>query len=218
MALSALALAAAFALQPVGSFHGGEAVARDGERWLALRGGADATLVVATARVRRVHDEIVDAPDARTGEAVSSTVAGTRMLLRGAGLRPGAVATAWQGDEPARISEAPIDLRLGDAAYRLALRCALPGAPCRVELETGTHRQALLELAATRNEDGSLMLGDDASPALLFAGDIDRDGRLDLILDATDHYNLSRPTLYLSTQAADGELVHRVAEHEAVGC
>ena len=128
------------------------------------------------------------------------------------------MATAWQGDEPARISEAPIDLRLGDAAYRLALRCALPGAPCRVELETGTHRQALLELAATRNEDGSLMLGDDASPALLFAGDIDRDGRLDLILDATDHYNLRRPTLYLSTQAADGELVHRVAEHEAVGC
>jgi hypothetical protein len=107
---------------------------------------------------------------------------------------------------------------MGDAAYRLALRCALPGASCRVELETGTHRQALLELAATRNEDGSLMLGDDASPALLFAGDIDRDGRLDLILDATDHYNLSRPTLYLSTQAADGELVHRVAEHEAVGC
>ena len=218
MALSALALAAAFALQPVGSFHGGETVARDGERWLALRIAPDAALVATTVRVRRVHDEIVDAPDARTGEAVSSTVAGTRILLRGAGLRAGAVMTAWQGDEPARISEAPIDLRLGDASYRLALRCASPDAPCRLELEAGTHRQALFEIAAARNEDGGLMLGDDASPALLFAGDIDRDGRLDLILDTTDHYNLSRPTLYLSTQAADGELVHRVAEHEAVGC
>ena len=45
-------------------------------------------------------------------------------------------------------------------------------------------------------------LGDDASPTLLFAGDLDRDGKLDLIFDTTDHYNVRRPTLFLSSQAA----------------
>jgi len=218
MALSALALAAGLALQPAGSFHAGEAVARDGERWLALRTGPRPALVATTTRVRRVRDEIMDAPGTRTGRSVSSDVRGSRMLLRGAPLTPGAVATAWSGDEPARLTEAPIALRLGDVAYRLQLRCAAPATSCRLELETGGRRQVLLEFAATRSEDGSLMLGDDASPGLWFAGDLDRDGRLDLILDTTDHYNLSRPTLYLSTQAASGELAHRVAEHEAVGC
>ncbi|HEY4555320.1 MAG TPA: hypothetical protein VIG68_02630, partial [Lysobacter sp.] len=113
---------------------------------------------------------------------------------------------------------APIELRLGDVPYRLALRCDAQRTTCRIELASGARQQALLELPASRGDDGSPMLGDDASPALWFAGDLDRDGHLDLILDATDHYNLSRPTLYLSTQAADGELVRRVAEHEAVGC
>jgi hypothetical protein len=61
-------------------------------------------------------------------------------------------------------------------------------------------------------------LGDDATPALLFAGDLDRDGVLDLLLDTTDHYNLSRPTLFLSSQAGTGELLREVARFVAVGC
>jgi hypothetical protein len=85
-------------------------------------------------------------------------------------------------------------------------------------LADGYRRQVLFALDAGRRDDGSLMLGDDASPALLFAGDLDRDGHLDLILDATDHYNVGRPTLYLSSPARDGELVRRVAVNESVGC
>ncbi|MET0807665.1 MAG: hypothetical protein ABWX93_02785, partial [Pseudoxanthomonas sp.] len=63
-----------------------------------------------------------------------------------------------------------------------------------------------------------MSLGDDASPTLLFAGDLDRDGKLDLIFDGTDHYNVSRPTLFLSSPAGQGELLHEVARYESVGC
>lgn len=219
MALITLALGAAFALQPTGSFHDGETVARDGEHWLALQvKPAAAALVDTRVRVKRVHDVVVDDEGGRTGREVDTAVPDATLLVRGAGLRAGAVARAALPESPTRLGTAPIGLRLGRAHYRLALDCDASATRCDVVLDDGRHRQALFALDAGRYQDGSLMLGDDASPMLLFAGDLDRDGRLDLILDATDHYNLSAPTLLLSTQARDGELVHAVAAHESVGC
>ena len=64
----------------------------------------------------------------------------------------------------------------------------------------------------------TMILGDDASPTLLFAGDIDHDGKLDLIFDTTDHYNVRRPTLFLSSQSRPGGVILDVAHYEATGC
>ena len=82
----------------------------------------------------------------------------------------------------------------------------------------GAHRQVLAKMSGYRSPEGIDILGDDATPRLLFAGDLDRDGRLDLILDTTWHYNVSRPTLFLSTLAREGELVREAAANESVGC
>jgi hypothetical protein len=218
MALTAL-LAAAFALQPVGSFHADEPVARDGEHWLALRATAlAASLVDTRARVTPVHDVVVDADGERSGREVATAVPDAGLLLRGSGLRAGPVAFAPLPATPTPLTAAPLMLRLGRAEYRVTLDCGRAATRCEVVLADGYRRQVLFALDAGRRDDGSLMLGDDASPALLFAGDLDRDGRLDLILDATDHYNVGRPTLYLSSPARDGELVRRVAVNESVGC
>ena len=51
----------------------------------------------------------------------------------------------------------------------------------------------------------------DSGAGLLWAGDLDRDGRLDLLLDLSEHYNMSLPTLFLSSAAADSDLVAPVA-------
>lgn len=50
------------------------------------------------------------------------------------------------------------------------------------------------------------------------AGDLDGDRALDLLIDLTDHYNVSRPTLFLSRGRRAGTLLERVATHESVGC
>lgn len=90
---------------------------------------------------------------------------------------------------------------------------------CEVALIEGERIQALVRMTAQQMEGRpGLMLGDDATPHLIFAGDLDRDGKLDLIFDTTDHYNLSRPVLFLSGAAEGDELLHAVAEHNAVGC
>lgn len=59
---------------------------------------------------------------------------------------------------------------------------------------------------------------DDAQVEILFCGDLDGDHIPDLIIDATNHYNMYQPLLYLSGQASAGELLKLVAKHTSVGC
>lgn len=59
---------------------------------------------------------------------------------------------------------------------------------------------------------------DDCMTELLFAGDIDGDGKLDLIINTTNHYNVYIPTLYLSKPAKSYELLVPIGGHVSVGC
>jgi len=59
---------------------------------------------------------------------------------------------------------------------------------------------------------------DDQMINLIFAGDIDGDGILDLIIDTSRHYNSTIPTIYLSKPADNGEVVKPIGGHASVGC
>lgn len=226
---------AGFALQPPGEFHGDEVLAREGDRWLALRmDRMDAALVPVMVRVAGFVDLLVDEPGQRTGKAVSTVPADEAivMLLRGPALVAGALDAATL--EPPGIGDGPrLDTRLvfRDARYRLHSDCMRRDDPprdsqfrfdCRIVLreEGGRGReQVLVRMDGYADAPGEpAWFGDDAAPGLMFAGDLDRDGKLDLLFDATDHYNVSRPTLFLSSQAGPGELLGEVVAYESIGC
>ncbi|NOT87600.1 MAG: VCBS repeat-containing protein [Lysobacter sp.] len=236
-ALSGTAMTGTHALQPPGMFHDGEAVARHGDRWLALRvHDGDARLRMTRLRVKRVFDVITDAEGETTGHEIESDVGDVVTYLRGPGLHAGPVAVAvseYAGEGPLPTQR----LRLGDRVYRLLTRCTADAVNtaqdgmtyrCRIELsEDGKDgdvergpRQTLTEMTGNSALSAApdIVLGDDASPHVIFAGDLDRDGRLDLIFDTSDHYNRSHPVLFLSGAAEGEELLHAVAEHDAVGC
>lgn len=237
-----LLLGSAFALQPPGQFHGNEPVARDGERWLALRvDGDDAALVMTTLAVRAVEDPVLDAAGQRSGLLVSSADDGAIvMYLRGAGLRGGRIERARF---EAHSGPLQYEIHFRGQPYRIKTQCdatpfehveAQAHYACRIVLDDGDRAQALAAMSGYYEAGATtISLGDDASPRLLFAGDIDRDGKLDLILDTTDHYNASRPTLFLSSQALpdgavrDGKMLDgkaldgmilEVAHYDAIGC
>jgi hypothetical protein len=223
----AIAGSGAPALQPLGKFHQEEAVARDGEAWLALRViGSDAALVPTTTRLRTVRDEIVDEPgQPDTGIEVDATVPDALILLRGNGLVDGVVASV-----PIVVVEAEgaprHDLAFRGRHYRIRTECrddgVLNGQPqlaCEIRLEEGGVRQLIARSGGYREPGNPVpQIGNMKAPKLLFAGDLDRDGALDLIMDVSDHYNSYAPMLFLSSKAGDGELVGEAAVFESTGC
>ena len=228
-----LLLATGFAVQPPGSFHGGEPVATDGESWLGLRiDGDDAALVATLVRVRPIEDLLADDPPGHLSgrEVTSAQGDAIAMYLRGPGLRAGAIERAQAlPDASATVTSMPdytLDFR--GQRHRIAAHCdAVPVAhvdgqaqfACRVVLDTAGRSQVLFATSGYFEPGATVpSLGDDAAPTLLFAGDLDRDGKLDLMFDNNDHYNVRPPTLYLSTQAAPGDLLGIAAQFESVGC
>jgi hypothetical protein len=50
----------------------------------------------------------------------------------------------------------------------------------------------------------------DSPPKILWAGDLDRDEKLDLLMDLPDHYIVRQPTLFLSSMAKKDQLLMQV--------
>ena len=228
-----LLLGTGFALQPPGSFHGDEPVATDGESWLGLRiDGDDAALVATIVRVRPIEDVVLDDPPGQHSGREVTSVQGEAiaMYLRGPRLHAGPIERAQTSADAsqcvASMPEYSLDFR--GQRHRITAHCDPEAVArvdgqaqfvCRVVLDTPGRSQVLWATTGYFESGAATpSLGDDASPTLLFAGDLDRDGKLDLILDTTDHYNVRRPTLFLSTQAAPGELLGIAAQFQSVGC
>lgn len=222
---------AAFAIQPPGAFHAGEALARNQETWLALQvRGAAATLVATPLIVRAVEDPMLDAAGERSGiEVTSVDPDGVVAFLRGGALHAGGVDVAQVTEQPdAHSAPQPYLVSFGGHSHRIERSCepepsAYPDGQaqyaCSIMLRSPGSSHVLARMIGY-HEPGSdaMSYGDDGKQRLLFAGDIDRDGKLDLIFDTSDHYNQSRPTLFLSTQALDGASLGEAAHHQATGC
>ncbi len=209
-----------------GDYHGDEITAEDGTTWFALvqdeHGGA--RLEARRVGIESVNDPVLDAEDGATGKRVGAGQDDVLFYLRDLpGVASGPVATAYAGNgDPLSLAGLDRSFLLFDRdAGRLRLDCAATQdtRDCALVLSREGRQQVLGRWAADASAgESQIMLGSDAWPHLRWAGDIDRDGRLDLLIDMTDHYNVSAPTLFLSTQAKDGELVGAAAELLSVGC
>jgi len=226
-----LLMAGSIALVPPGAFHGDEVHVRDGERWLGLQvSSGNAALVATRLRVQPVHDALLDAPGEATGREIGSDEeSAVTVYLRGAALRPGPVAMAeGLSSDPASLHATSQSFVFREASYRIETHCDMEAIQLVSEQKQVTCRLLLHAPEATQVlgsrlgyfEAGSdvLQFRDDGQLRLLFAGDLDRDGRMDLLLDMSDHYNVSRPTLWLSSKAAEGDVVGEAAAFESVGC
>lgn len=191
-----------------GTYHGDElALPPENERWLGLYERADGlSWKWASPNFRPAEDPVLDAPGQTTGVEVAVPGEQPLLLVRGvSGLRPGAVTHAPVERQPLLPGMAVhLDGELSlvassddQVAYRLVLRG--PDGLTQVLVE---HSELL----------------DDTVPSLILAGDLDRDGRPDLLLDLSNHYNLSRVTLFLSSSAGAGQWLAPVASLQTTGC
>lgn len=123
-------------------------------------------------------------------------------MIRGiADLRGGPLTLAIRRGELSLEPEASLELTLGGVTSTLRTRQIGEDGGYEVLLAAGGREAALV----------SHPKGDDALPHLAWAGDIDRDGRVDLLLDASNHYARTTRRLFLSSFAGRGPVVQVAA-------
>ncbi|RKU08436.1 hypothetical protein C6502_14545 [Candidatus Poribacteria bacterium] len=207
-------------LLQVGAFHGDEVSAESGEIWLGLYSTPDGyALIPSTITVETVYDPFVDNAGEKTGKVVSAE-GQTRPLFLIKGLNaseresiktlsteqtvlsPGKSLNLGFSDENESHLTVYGEGEVGPNGFTSLENYSL-------ELSNGQVSQELLAYSST----------DGAIPSLLWAGDLDGDNRLDLVINATPHYVVSSaPMLFLSSMAKGGNLVQRVAIFIATGC
>ena len=209
-----------------GGFHGAEVKARTGEQWLGLYATKNSSaLILSRLTVKREYDEIVDVgTNQKTGKAVSvNRPTKPIFLVKGATmLHAGLVTTVYkaeQGRAKALGNGAAMDLKLGGRSYRLQVVSkdstsssdeGVLSADAKMILTSDQTTQVLYSLVGKSANDPNWFL--------LWAGDLDGDGKLDLYMNLGYHYNMSQHKLFLSSQARKGQLVREVAEFVTTGC
>jgi hypothetical protein len=156
----------------------------------------------------RVHIKSSEEPDAR--KAVVDSEDTPLFLVRGLrNAQPGVLPTAkvLGSEDPGPGQRVTLAFRGTESS--LFLR-ANPGEEEAYDLvfESGQRRQVLYE-SYGRNE-GRIQV--------IWAGDLDHDGRLDFVVDYAEDDAGSAPTLFLSSQAKPGELVGEAADFPQYCC
>ncbi len=195
----------------LGTFHQGEAEFRSGVGWIGLvpsrDGFAWAKLQIKT---EKVNDPISnDLPDLKRATQITlETPAASEplFLLRGLPhLLTKPVHTCFDRSENGSFLEQnPILLTCEAIAYSVQVTNQR-----LLQLKQAGKTQTLFTWAQALSDEHA---------ELIWAGDLDGDGKLDLLLDHSTHSNSTGLTLYLSTWAAPGQMVGRAATFKTVGC
>lgn len=206
-----------------GSYHDGEVPEyRLKEKWIGLfKKGNTYYTSYTKVKTQRVHDDIIDEENEITGWLVEGETKDTAIfLLTGIELQP-------------QIDVNPVFLS-NNRIY--------PGDSLKIDYKNTTYTLFATgrikgdksdwpdiwnyKLYLSAKNDGITVTDlisaqasfDDSMVTILFAGDIDGDGMLDLLVDTSYHYNVFAPTLYLSKQAGNNHIIKVVARHVSVGC
>lgn len=229
--LSVASLGNQLPLQPkiqilrIGEFHANEVFAKSGEVWYGLYPSEDGyELIASKITVEPIHDHLVDEYSEQTGKRVSvDQPAEPVLLIRGLeSLQDGRVKTVFSGKKFLYPGES-VSLKFdegdyyGLAAFGLA---ADRGVARPFDMVIYNYKIMISHIPWTKSQVVASfdIVALDGTPTLLWAGDLDRDGKLDLLMDLTDHYNVSAYTLFLSSMAEEGALLRKVAVFRSVGC
>lgn len=181
----------------------GDALPEQG--WLALCEDGQGTELLPARITTVTAGEGVDI--VQTGCAPSHT---TVLFHSTPGLAAGPVTPARPSAKDLYERGTPVPLELAGRSYTLVLEASDEQlADARIVLHDGIRLQVLFEMNGT---------GDEPHFTVVWAGDLDRDGLLDLVMTMSGKYSYHPRALFLSSRAVDGEIVHEVAQTDDFSC
>lgn len=214
-------------IMPTGSFHGDEIDENASKKaWLGLFcKEAGAFFLKKTSIVQKhSYDPVLDEDESQPGSGwlVKTPLKDScYLLIQGlAGTNDGPLETVSDSFPRKIYPGANWTFALNGQTYTLNGEGAMKNAPeegavvvnYRLWLSSSLDGHSARQLLVAQPEF------DDAMIELLWAGDLDRDGRPDFIFNLSNHYNAFEMGLFLSSRAAKGEFVRFVCRHISVGC
>lgn len=197
-------------------FHGNEVQAQSGEQWLGLFSTEKGFELLPTKiNVNTVRDYVLDTDETKkTGKEIILDKKYTPVfLVKGSiPLKPGIVKTVFLGNAKFSPNSPPLSVALNLESgniYQISLKE-------RRNPETTYHALLVSSSKDGISQEISSCCSDN-SPTLLWAGDLDRDGKLDLLIDISNHYHVSTLTLFLSS-TNQNKLLEPVAQFKTTGC
>ncbi len=202
-----------------GQFHGNEVQAKSGEGWYGLFEIEDHfELKAVSITVEAVPDFLSGNPDDRSGKSVTVDHPGKPLFLLKGWVAPheGRINSVFSGYKFIYPGER-ISLKLGDDNY---FSVSAFGEAVHLRGDTRLKNYTLqIEKAADYQVIAKYdAIYIDGAPSIIWAGDLDCDGKLDLLMDLRDHYNVTEYTLFLSSRADEGKMVKKCAVFRTVGC
>jgi hypothetical protein len=205
-----------FKLLETGVFHGQDVRLAQPSSWVGVYCKENVcTARPTTVRSTRVPDPLgEDDTKKPTGTSIRvSTQEQPLFLVRGISDSPRPIATVFVGELSLQAGEKR-DIAFSGTNYTLRVdgeKTAENPLPkgSRLLFATGSVTQELFSVP-----DG----GNDPYITVLWIGDLDGDGKPDLYVNSSWHYNVSHKVLWLSSLAKPGQLVGQAAVFETVGC
>lgn len=193
------------------SYHASEAQGERKGPWLGLQQTNKSwRLVPVKPRFKKVAD-----PISNEGIEVSAKVDNVRIMLSDRSLKAGTVMLSDEArvvsgslDEEFELSSLP-PLGQERLMHFMGSEYRLQNRDGKIYLSLQGGEQYLFDY--TENQE-------DNNARLIWVGDLDHDGKLDFIIDTSNHYNVTELRLYLSGQAGKGELLKLVAKRRSTGC
>lgn len=225
-------------LQTIGEFHGNEVQAKSGEQWLGLFATPKGFELLPTKiMVNTVRDYVIDLDETKkTGKKVITNQKSQPIfLVKGAAyLKPGIVKTVFSEQQyltPNKVLNLSLNSAI-DGDYQIAIedKQNLENKEFSFERQSNTKtRKYIISVSDNSSTSQNLqefkhhysnneLPSDRKPPSVFWAGDLDRDGKLDLLIELASHANVSSLTLLLSSPAKENKLLEPVAQFVTQGC
>ena len=218
MCFSAPARAESIHILKNSTYHGDEVKdVSDGESWVAIvnsNGKYTAKQVVIS--VKTIKDLVLDSEDgSSTGREITSQP-DSEFLIKGLPIKTGTAIKTYPIDTASIEGGKSVEIKGGLSTVTL-----LGKGKIYLKGDGYETNDAYQLTGKVDNEEFTIVAPttlDDTFPHLIWAGDLNNDGQPDLLIDTTNHYNISNPTLFLSKVGKNKITYHKAAERRLAGC
>lgn len=192
------------------------------QNWLGLfKEESKYTIETTSINITNIHDTVLDLENKKTGKKiVANNTKECYLLMNNLSQISEREITPILTESITIHPEKPYTFQMNNTSYTLS-STADEYDPLNLNINYFKAKGYKLYLKSLKNETKQLLLAQNEFHnqmiQILFIGDLDGDNIPDVLIDSSNHFNKTTPTLYLSKEAPKKDILKIVSLHISVG-